>query len=378
MFDDAADNTNPRIGPPASGSGPGADSGPSRPVSLSPEQWGAVGEIKSFLSDSTRQVFSLHGLAGTGKSTLLARIARTPLNPIVAAPTGKAAAVLREKFDVSARTIHSIFHRLKSQTQRADGGRDLEFSLRRQDGSLAGKVSLIDESSMVTTELVEQLLRTGVRIIAFGDPGQLPPVKGEPGFPRADFMLRTIHRQAAGSPIIRQAHAVRAGGDYAPDGDAFQVVTKGNFDHLRQADVILCFRNTTRRYLNQLIRQAVGVDGLPRRRVTDDTFDPAREFPRRGDRVVVLKNAPRHDLWNGDTVKLAEVRAAFPVMQAGRHPHLYYRGLLGLHSRYGPSDCSAAQGGLCHEASIQPVAQPNRSSATRAIDNSLGGTSLHW
>ena len=33
---------------------------------------------------------------------------------------------------------------------------------------------------------------------------------------------------------------------------------------------------------------------------------------------------------------------------------------------------------ICHEASIQPVAQPNRSSATRAIDNSLGGSSLHW
>ena len=50
----------------------------------------------------------------------------------------------------------------------------------------------------------------------------------------------------------------------------------------------------------------------------------------------------------------------------------------GLHSRYGPSDCSTAQGGLCHEASIQPVARPNRSSATRVIDNSLGGTYLHW
>jgi hypothetical protein len=86
-------------------------------------------------------------------------------------------------------------------------------------------------------------------------------------------------------------------------------------------------------------------------------------------------------------------RAAFPVMQAGRHPHLSFRGLLRLHSRYGPSDCSTpssaiprarargtlgsvAQGGLCHAASIQPVARPNRSSATRAIDNSLGGTSL--
>jgi hypothetical protein len=72
------------------------------------------------------------------------------------------------------------------------------------------------------------------------------------------------------------------------------------------------------------------------------------------------------------------IRAAFPVLQAGRHPHLYFRGLLRLHSRYGPSDRSTAQSGLCHEASIQPVTRPNRSSATRAIDNSLDGSFLHW
>ena len=54
------------------------------------------------------------------------------------------------------------------------------------------------------------------------------------------------------------------------------------------------------------------------------------------------------------------------------------QGLLRLHSRYGPLDCSTAQGGLCHEASAQSVARPNRSSATGAIDNSPGGTLLHW
>ena len=80
----------------------------------------------------------------------------------------------------------------------------------------------------------------------------------------------------------------------------------------------------------------------------------------------------------GAHVDCFPAHAAFPVMQAGRHPHLYFRGLLRLHSRYGPSDCSTAQGGLCHEASIQLVTHPNRSSATRAIDNSLGGSSLHW
>src|SRR6516164_5516766 len=33
----------------------------------------------------------------------------------------------------------------------------------------------------------------------------------------------------------------------------------------------------------------------------------------------------------------------FPKWQEGRHPHCHFRGLLKLHSRYGPSDRSAAQ-----------------------------------
>jgi hypothetical protein len=35
--------------------------------------------------------------------------------------------------------------------------------------------------------------------------------------------------------------------------------------------------------------------------------------------------------------------AAFPKWQEGRHPHCHFRGLLRLHSRYGPPDRSAAQ-----------------------------------
>jgi len=54
---------------------------------------------------------------------------------------------------------------------------------------------------------------------------------------------------------------------------------------------------------------------------------------------------------------------ASPLMQPspneeGRHPHCHFRGLLRLHSRYGPPDRSATQGDLCHEAPAQPV--PNR------------------
>src|SRR5207344_279418 len=70
--------------------------------------------------------------------------------------------------------------------------------------------------------------------------------------------------------------------------------------------------------------------------------------------------------------------AAFPKWPEGPHPHCHFRGLLRLHSRYGPSDRSAAQGDLCYEAPALPVARPSRSSATGSIDNSPGGIFLHW
>ena len=59
-------------------------------------------------------------------------------------------------------------------------------------------------------------------------------------------------------------------------------------------------------------------------------------------------------------------RAAFPVEQKGRRPHLHFRGLLRLHSRCGLQGCSSTQSGLCHEASIRPVTWPDRPSATKA------------
>ena len=45
----------------------------------------------------------------------------------------------------------------------------------------------------------------------------------------------------------------------------------------------------------------------------------------------------------GACVDCFPARAAFPKWPEGRHPHCHFRGLLELHSRYGPSDRSAAQ-----------------------------------
>ena len=68
---------------------------------------------------------------------------------------------------------------------------------------------------------------------------------------------------------------------------------------------------------------------------------------------------------NGCACRLLPRPRGLPRFTGGRHPRLHFRGLLRLHSRYGPPGCSTAQGGLCHEASVRPVTQQDRSSATR-------------
>src|SRR5262249_48850761 len=80
----------------------------------------------------------------------------------------------------------------------------------------------------------------------------------------------------------------------------------------------------------------------------------------------------------GALVGYFPLRAAFPVLCAGRRPQLHFRGVLRVYSRYSPPLRSTAQGGLCREAPNQPVAQPTRSPATRPSDTYLDGTCIHW
>ena len=90
-------------------------------------------------------------------------------------------------------------------------------------------------------------------------------------------------------------------------------------------------------------------DGSPP--ITRNTFPTCRaHYPGGPEWVLASVASPSH--------------AAFPVIQAGRHPRLHFRGLLRLHSRYGPPDRSTALGGLCHEASAQQVTRLSRSSAS--------------
>src|SRR4029077_524247 len=102
------------------------------------------------------------------------------------------------------------------------------------------------------------------------------------------------------------------------------------------------------------------------------TADLDRPCARRPQHVWV--GAKKRDSESNKETGMKEVESGVKYMLDFKSP---IQGLLRLHTCYGPPDRSAAQGDLCHGAPALPVARPSRSSATRSIDNSLGGFFLH-
>jgi len=170
-----------------------------------PEQWEAVlGAFGSRLSIVT-------GGPGTGKTATIrlicAAAAVQGASIVLVAPTGRAARRMAEATGLEASTIHSALGWVPGQGPTVD--------------ALAGDLLIVDETSMANLELLVTLLRAvgpRMHVVLVGDADQLAPVGA--GKPFAELVeagaapvarLTHIFRQAAGSMIVRGAHAVRAG-----------------------------------------------------------------------------------------------------------------------------------------------------------------------
>lgn len=254
-------------------------------ITLSDEQEAAAHAIFEYLGAPEPGQFNLAGYAGSGKTTVLGEVASDIPHSILCTLTGKAASVLRRKTGLPATTIHAAFYQLVEAGTDKRGKSVLRFARAHDIGQLADKIVLIDECSMISEEMARDIISTGAKIIACGDPGQLPPVQGARFFNIPNVTLQTIHRQAMESPILRQAHRVRQGEHYREDGEDFQVLNRGLTDEeILAADVILCHTNDTRYAANLTARKVRGY------------WQP---HPMPGEPVMCLKNAPQFGIFNG-------------------------------------------------------------------------------
>ncbi len=178
-------------------------------IELAPEQKEAV------QAGLREKLMIITGGPGTGKSTitraLLTITEKISKKILLAAPTGKAAKRMSEITRKKAFTIHSLL--------------EMDFATgkfkRNRDNPLNCELLIIDEASMIDTQLMWHLMRaipTEARVIFIGDVDQLPSVG--PGNVLKDliaserlpvFRLKKIFRQAAGSKIIVNAHRINEG-----------------------------------------------------------------------------------------------------------------------------------------------------------------------
>jgi exodeoxyribonuclease-5 len=263
----------------------------------------AMAFVRKGSTPDGRRWFSFESLAGCGKTVVLIELARRLPRANLIAVFGKAASNLTIKSGLAAATLHSSIYRLRDEDIDERGRRELFFDRAIGDGALRRRVFLLDEHGVCDEQTGADLMRTGALVIAAGDPGQLPPVKGKRFFERPegpDARLTTVHRQAWDSGIIRQAWSIRESGRYASDGPEMQVVGNVTGEMIKEADMLLCWKNVTRRSLIGLKRAWLG---LPEGRLTA------------GEPVMCLLN--QHDLgiMNGQVVELADDYEAGGVME---------------------------------------------------------------
>jgi exodeoxyribonuclease-5 len=282
-------------------------------------------------SKNKGQVFKLFGYAGTGKTTLAKEVLALITGEVIfGAYTGKAASVMRAKGCVGAETIHSLIYLVKDKskalllefeqelldkiaykdeleddTAKARADADIKrlhkiiederkklsspsFSLNPDSQLHDAALLILDEGSMIDTEMGQDLLSFKIPILVLGDPEQLPPIYGAGFFnENPDILLTEVHRQARGNPIIDLATIVRSQKPLEPGKyGKSEVIAAGAKlgEAVLEYDQILVGRNITRTAVNARIRKLLGF---------------TEWYPVHGEKLICLRNNKDLGLLNG-------------------------------------------------------------------------------
>lgn len=220
---------------------------------------------------------TLGGYAGTGKTTLIKYLKQFFPEFGVCAYTGKAANVLRKKGLNGASTIHSRIYKPIFENG------VIYFDLNPEPGC---EGFIVDEASMVSDDIYNDLRSFGMPLIFVGDHGQLEPVNSDFNL-MADpmYRLEEIHRNAG--TIAKFAQHLRSGFSSRRynDDEQLNFLSKNQItdDVLIDVDQVICAFNQTRVTINNQIRNALGYDGILNV----------------GERVMCLKNNREKCLFNG-------------------------------------------------------------------------------
>ena len=253
-----------------------------------------------------RPLTTLGGYAGTGKTFLISQIRNTleKENPKIQIAfvtfTGKASIVLYQKLghlDESRHyigTIHSLIY--KPEVHWNNKLNRMVITKWIKTPKIDFDLIIIDEASMISKELLDDLQSYDINILAVGDHGQLPPVS-EKTFSlmaRPDYRLEKIHRQAEDNPIIKLSGIARNQGSipfgiFSPSVMKLQRNDPKTWDLFNginwgEDTIALCALNKSRVGFNEMIRKNLKFKG-------NDLYP--------GERIICLKNNKYSNIYNG-------------------------------------------------------------------------------
>lgn len=287
------------------------------------------------------------GYPGTGKTTCLRVLTnilkKNNLKFLLLAPTGIAAKRLSNLTGAKASTVHRAFQ-AQGDIEEKDFSyvgiqKTAEATLTSQDASWTwgiegsyypADIAIIDESSMMDTNLLYRVLMYTnplCRIVFIGDQEQLPSVG--PGSILRDLIssnafpvtrFEEIFRQAGTSSIIISAHDIVKGRFPSSIDSDFSFIELRNEEAIleRVLDTVSSFYERKLNFqvfspkhagklgvtnLNSEIREKINPKDKRKKEFQIDKFSYVRE----GDRVMVIKNHYRNNLFNGDFGKVHKI-----------------------------------------------------------------------
>ncbi len=324
---------------------------------LTPSQVQAVTELQLFLDDASARCFVLRGYAGTGKTFLIGGLVRyleaQRRNPVMMAPTGRAAYVLRDRHRVDAGTIHRSIYSLEKLREHREVGEDGDVTFKfyfetKNNGIEHDTVFIVDEASMISDVASDpEFLRFGSgrllhdllsfinfdandyrkKLILVGDGAQLPPVhmNTSPALDR-DYLasqcrldareceLVDVVRQLDSSLVLRNATEMRrmlkadryAAFDFKSDNETVIELKPSDFverfartyerSSLQARSVIVAYTNADVANYNAAVRAILS---------------PGQATITAGDRIVVVRNNYNYErpLLNGQMGLVVEASA---------------------------------------------------------------------
>lgn len=282
---------------------------------LSTQQAKAISDIGVWLKNKNEPYITLGGYAGTGKTTVISALRKIlsdnqpEMKLAFCAYTGKATQVLKKHLGVhktlkrsdTVSTLHGLMYYSNSKP-------DQPISWKKKE-KLNYDLVIVDEASMLSEDLWNDLLSFNVPVIAVGDHGQLPPINSSFNLmAEPEIRLEQIFRQSTDSPIIKLATQARTHGviDIGNYSNQVQKLNRGDAetgDKVEQiltsynssSNLVLCGYNHTRHKLNKYIRKLK---------------DLQSEDPQVGDVIVCLRNSRESGLSNG---QVGTIRAIAPA-----------------------------------------------------------------